>query len=402
MKRLLSVVLAIIVVFASLAGTASAASGGTDIKVKLNGEWVIFPAPPVLQNGKTYVEFRTLFTQLGYSIDYNASTKLIKAKSAARSIEMKPSGKTALVDGKNVPVNGEMKLLNGRTMVGVRFIATLSDKTVNWDGVKKIVTITDKGPTAQQQAEVFGVLDKLTAAEDAQDAAAYMAVFHAESPVRDLIRESVQETFAKVHTKTTFSEKTIDSYSPVEAVVYTVEQSVKVGGDGFFADVENEMLYTLHKENGKWAIYDAEQLSHQLLDLDGIWNEAIAAPEADKTAISALIAANAAAVNAKDLNAYKATLVPGAEGFDEDVNSMDELFKDTETSLKMNLEKNAIVELNGDKALLLTLHTFEVTIGGEMMPVKSINLYNLKKVDNKWLLMPGSNELYNDMDESEE
>ncbi|SFT15462.1 stalk domain-containing protein [Paenibacillus sp. BC26] len=402
MKRLLSVVLAIIVVFASLAGTASAASGGTDIKVKLNGEWVIFPTPPVLLNGKTYVEFRTLFTNLGYTIDYNASTKLIKAKSAVRSIEMKPSGTTALVDGKKVPVNGEMKLLNGRTMVGVRFIATLSDKTVNWDGVKKIVTIADKGPTAQQQAEVFGVLDRLTAAENAQDAAAYMAIFHSESPVRDLIRESVQETFAKVHTKTTFSEKTIDSYSSVEAVVYTVEQSVKVGGNGFFADVENEMLYTLHKENGKWAIYDAEQLSHQLLDLEGIWNEAIAAPEADKTAISALIAANAAAVNAKDLNAYKATLVPGVEGYEEDVASMDELFKDTETSLKMNLEKNAIVELNGDKGLLLTLHTFEVTIGGEMMPVKSINLYNLQKVDNKWLLMPGSNELYNDMNESEE
>ncbi|MBP3964792.1 stalk domain-containing protein [Paenibacillus lignilyticus] len=402
MKRLISVVLAIIVVFASLAGTASAASGGTDIKVKLNGEWVIFPTPPVLLNGKTYVEFRTLFTNLGYTIDYNASTKLIKAKSAVRSIEMKPSGTTALVDGKKVPVNGEMRLLNGRTMVGVRFIATLSDKTVNWDGVKKIVTIADKGPTAQQQAEVFGVLDKLTAAENAQDAAAYMAVFHSESPVRDLIRESVQETFAKVHTKTTFSEKTIDSYSSVEAVVYTVEQSVKVGGNGFFADVENEMLYTLHKENGKWAIYDAEQLSHQLLDLDGIWKEEITAPDADKSAISALIAANAAAVNAKDLNAYKATLVPGAEGYEEDVASMDELFKDTETSLKMNLEKNAIVELNGDKGLLLTLHTFEVTIGGEMMPVKSINLYNLQKVDNKWLLMPGSNELYNDMDESEE
>ncbi|RAP75918.1 stalk domain-containing protein [Paenibacillus montanisoli] len=45
---------------------------------------------------------------------------------------MKPTGTNALVDGKSVPVNGEMKLINGHTMVGVRFIATLSNKTVNW------------------------------------------------------------------------------------------------------------------------------------------------------------------------------------------------------------------------------------------------------------------------------
>ncbi|WP_308636322.1 stalk domain-containing protein [Paenibacillus silvisoli] len=400
MKRWLSAVLAMMVVFAALAGTASAASATPDIKVKLNGEWVIFPAPPVLLNGKTYVEFRTLFTKLGYSIDYNATTKVIKAKSSSRSIEMKPSGTTALVDGQKVPVNGEMRLLKGRTMVGVRFIATLSDKVVNWDGAKKIVTIVDKGPTAQQKAELFGALDKLSAAEEAHDLTAYMAQFHSASPVRDEVQQAAEELFGKAQTKTTYSEKTIDSFSATEAVIYTVEQSVKTGGTGFFPDIENEMLYTMHKENGKWVIYDVEVLSNQVVDADGLWKQEVAdAPEADKTAIAALIQANADAVNAKDIEAYKATLVAGAEGYEDDVAEMNELFADKEVALTMKLERNAIVELNGDKAVLLTKHTFEVTIGGEMMPVTSINMYKLQKVEGKWLLMPGSTELYNDMTE---
>ncbi|WP_165822680.1 stalk domain-containing protein [Paenibacillus montanisoli] len=403
MKRWLSAILAVLVVFAALAGTASAATASQTIKVKLNGEWVIFPTPPVLLNGKTYVEFRTLFTKLGYSIDYNASTKLIKAKSPARSIEMKPSGTTALVDGQKVPVNGEMKLLNGRTMVGVRFIATLSDKIVSWDGVKKIVTIVDKGPTAQQKAELFGVLDKLTAAEDAQDLNAYMAQFHSMSPIREMVQSGLEELFSKVQTKTTFSEKSIQSFSSTEAVIYTVEQSVKVneeGKNGFFADVENEMLYTMHKENGKWVIYDVEMLSNSVLDVDGLWKQELAAPDAAaKAEIEALIQANANAVNAKDINAYKATLVPGSEGFNEDVAQIEELFADTEVTLTMKVDRSAIVELEGDKAALLAQHTIEVTFDGEVMPVTSINLYNLQKVEGKWLLLPGSAELYNDLEE---
>ncbi|AZN43419.1 stalk domain-containing protein [Paenibacillus albus] len=394
MKRLMGFVLALLVVMTMAAGTASAATQQTDIKVKLNGEWVIFPAPPVLSNGKTYVEFRTLFTKLGYKIDYNAQSKTIKATSDVRSIQMQPTGTTAIVDGKKVPVNGEMKLISGRTMVGVRFIATLSDKTVNWDGAKKLVTITDKGPTAAQKAEVFAVLNQLTAAEDKQDADAFMALIHSAAPYRSSINDAIRDQFSHMHTKTEYTQMNLESYSSAEAVVTTVENSYKVSGDGFFPGMEYEIAYTLRKDNGKWAIYDIEQLSGEVNDVDGLWKQEVAVEDADKAAINAVLDAQTAASNAKDITAYSATLVPGAEGFQDDVDSAKELFEDPDTDVKMTFERSAVVGIDDTEAMVLVSFKMDLTMDGELTPVRSLYIFHAQKQqDGKWLLMPGPEEL---------
>lgn len=394
MKRIMGMVLALLVVFTMAAGTASAAMQKTDIKVKLNGEWVIFPTPPVILNSKTYVEFRTLFTKLGYSIDYNSATKTIKAKSDVRSIQMQPTGTSALVDGQKVPVNGEMKLINGRTMVGVRFIATLSDKTVSWDGTKKLVTIVDKGPTAAQKAEVFAVLNQLAAAEDKQDADAFMALIHSGSPYRSDINDVIRDQFARMHTKTEYEEMNVESYSAAEAVVSTLEHTYKVSGDGFYADTENEIAYTMRKDGGKWAIYDIEQLSSDIKDQDALWKQEVTVDDADKTALTAVLDAQTAATNAKDINAYSATLVPGAEGYQDDVDSAKEMFSDPDTTVKMTLERSAVVEMHDTEAMLLVSYKMDITMQDEPMPVRSLYIFHAQKQqDGKWLLMPGPEEL---------
>ncbi|REE68694.1 copper amine oxidase-like protein [Paenibacillus taihuensis] len=394
MKRIMGIVLALLVVFTMAAGTASAAAQKTDIKVKLNGEWVIFPTPPVILNSKTYVEFRTLFTKLGYTVDYKAATKTIIAKSDVRSIQMQPTGTTALVNGQKVPVNGEMQLIGGRTMVGVRFIATLSDKTVSWDGTKKLVTIVDKGPTAAQKAEVFAVLNQLSAAEDKQDADAFMALIHSASPYRSDINDVIRDQFARMHTKTDYDQMTVESYSAAEAVVSTVEHTYKVSGDGFYADTENEIVYTMRKDNGKWAIYDIEQLSSDIQDIDGLWKQEIPVDDAVKTGIKSVLDAQTAASNAKDIDAYSATLVPGAEGFQDDVDSAKEMFDDPDTSVKMTLERSAVVEMHDTDAMLLVSYKMDITMDGEVMPVRSLYIFHAQKQqDGKWLLMPGPAEL---------
>ncbi|NBD24447.1 stalk domain-containing protein [Paenibacillus glycinis] len=398
MKRWIGLALTLMVVLASFAGTASAAStnAAADIKVKLNGEWVIFPAPPVLLNGKTYVEFRTLFAKLGYAIDYDAATKTIKAKSDSRSIQMTPTGTTALVDGTKVPVNGEMKLLNGRTMVGVRFIATLSDKNVAWDGAKKIVSIDDKGATPAQQAEVFAVLNSLAAAEDKQDADAYVALFHSQSPMKDSVSEIVHDQFAKFHTKTDYVEMTLDSYSSSEAVVYTVEDTTRVSGTGFFPDKEYEIYYTLHREaNGKWAIYLQEVDTDAVLDEDSVWAQEIQAPDADKTALNALVSAQAAALNAQDIEAYKATLVPDADGYDDDVSDTKDWVDNKDMTLKAALVRTAVVELDGDSATVLAEFRYDLNAKDgteeDNVAFRSVAVYEMEKKDGKWLVLPGSN-----------
>jgi ketosteroid isomerase-like protein len=392
-KRLIVIGITAMLLLAMSEGAVSAASSAKQIRVSLNGKEVVFPAPPVILSGKTFVEFRTLFNSLGYKVDYVAATKKIKAQSSIRSIELSVGGTSVLVDGKKVATNGEMKIINGRTLVGVRFIATLSAKKVEWNAAKQTVFITDIGPTAEEKAALFNVLDGLTKAEAAGDANAFLAEFHSKSPQLDALKSSIEDQFAHMKTQTVILDKEIDSYSASEAVLITTEQTRKVSGTGFFADNTSEMSYTLHKEtNGQWAIYMVEQLSIEALDVNSLWKQEVQAPDADKQAIIALINAQAQAINEEDIEAYGATINQDYEGAKEDLAGLEELFG--AVTLKMVIEKSAIVAIDGDTATLLASITVEQTDGDDIPATRSISLMTLNKVNGKWLFNPGVSDLH--------
>ncbi|MFC5652977.1 stalk domain-containing protein [Paenibacillus solisilvae] len=394
-KRWMIAAITAMLVLVMSAGTVSAASAPKPIHIVLNGQEVVFSVAPKAISGKTYVEFRTLFQTLGYKVDYVAATKKIKATSSVRSIEMSTSGTSALIDGKKVATNGEMKIINGRTLVGVRFIATLSAKKVEWNAAKQTVFITDIGPTAQQKAAVFQVLTKLTQAEAAGDANAFLAVFHSKSPQADGLKASIPDQFARMKTQTVILDKEIDSYSAAEAVLVTTEQTRKVSGTGFFPDNVSQMSYTLRKEtNGQWAIYSAEQLSLEVLDVDSLWKQEIQAPDADQQAIKALLDAQAQAINEEDVEAYGATINQDYPGAEEDLAGLADLF--ASVNLKMVIEKSAIVEISEDSASILASVTVEQTDGDDIPSTRSISLMTLTKVNGKWLLDPGISDLYSE------
>ncbi len=369
--------------------TVTAATKPQPIRVTLNGKALAFPAPPISINGKTFVEFRTLFNELGYKVDYVPATKTVKAKSAERNIEMKLGGTTALVNGNKVPVNGEMKVISSRTMVGVRFIATLSDKNVAWNSTKRTVEITDKGPTAQQKAAVFSVLDKLAAAETAQDADAYLALFNV--PFREDIEQGTREQFAKFQTNTLYTAMDLESYSSAEAVVVTTEQTRKVNGEGFFADYESDFRYTLRTNSaGQWAIDDIEQLWYEVLDEESLWKQAVEVPEGDKAAIEAVLTSQIQAINDENVEAYRATYIPNAPGLAEDTEQLQLLFQNVD--LRATVEKMAVVEYGNGHALLLVASKTERVAGQNFPSYRSVSETSLVQQDGKWFFADANSE----------
>ncbi|MFC5470184.1 copper amine oxidase N-terminal domain-containing protein [Cohnella suwonensis] len=388
MKRWVIMALTAVLICVNVSAV-SAATQPQPIRVLLNGKAVVFQAPPILIDGKTFVEFRTLFTVLGYTVDYVATTKTVKAKSAERNIEMKLGAVSALVDGNKVPVNGDMKVINGRTMVGVRFIATLSDKNVVWNGAKRTVEITDKGPTAQQKAEVFGLFTKLAAAETAQDADAFLELYNAS--VREIIEPSIREQFAKFQTNTVYAAMDLESYSSAEAVVVTTEQTRKVKGDGFFADYESDIRYTLRKNaSGQWAIDDSELLWYGVLDEESLWKQAVEAPEEDKAAIEGALNSQIKAVNEENVDDYLAVYVPNAPGLAEDIEDLKNVFQNAD--LKATIDKMAIVEYGNGRAKILASIKVESVAGAQIPPYRSVTEMSLVQQDGKWLFADAESE----------
>ncbi len=95
-----------------------------------NGQITTMDTAPMIKEGRTYVPFRALGEALGAEVGYSASTGLVTAKLADRTITMVVGSKTMQVDQLSVTMDAEPFIDNGRTMVPVRAAAEAFGFTV--------------------------------------------------------------------------------------------------------------------------------------------------------------------------------------------------------------------------------------------------------------------------------
>jgi ketosteroid isomerase-like protein len=375
------------------AGAAAAAASPQAIRVTLDGELLNFPAAPQLIGGKTFVEFRTLFKALGYSVDYAASSKTVKAASSARKIEMKVGGSTALVNGSKVPVNGDLKLVGGRTMVGVRFIATLSAKKVEWNGQSRTVVISPSGPTDAERSEIFAVLHALSRAEAASDAEAYMAGFLPDAQGRAQLEAAIRAQFARVQIKTEYVYMKLITYTGSQAVISTTEDIRKAGGAAFFPDNRSVFDYHLRKDaKGQWKIDFVEQLSAEVLNMNELWKQEVQVPASDKQEVEALLSAQTAAINGKNYEAYATTYMPGVEGLDQEMADLKDMLAAAQTTVRV--ERSGVVEYSGGRAMLLVSMLLEIKDGADTLSGRTVIAIPAVKQEGKWLFSGIGEDLY--------
>ncbi|WP_168735654.1 copper amine oxidase N-terminal domain-containing protein [Cohnella fermenti] len=389
-----ALMLAIPSTFAAAAPTASAAAAAKPIAVTLNGQALTFNVQPSVIGGSTFVEFRSLFAALGYSIDYASKTKTITASSDEHRIVMSIGGDVAFVDGTSVPMSGQVVVKDGRTLVGVRFIATLSGKSVDWAAATRTVVIVDRGPNAEQKRELLSFLDRSEQIFNAEDrnADAVLALIADDSPIRGAMQEKLlAEKDASLQTKTTYREAGVEAYSAKEAVLHVIEDNVKIGGDDYYFDNSSELLLTLHPGvQGEWLLYDMEYVAVQYTGGASLIEETVPVPDADKAAIEAVLKAQLDALNEEDLAAYKATF-SGTEGLDAYFAAIESGLADYDQQLQA--EKTSIVYYNGtDKAVAIRSIVAEDLEDGFRTRFHQGN-YLVKK-DGKWLF-DGTEYVYN-------
>ncbi|MFC5699719.1 copper amine oxidase N-terminal domain-containing protein [Cohnella faecalis] len=382
MKRLMLFVFAAVLAF-GLTGTASAAGSAkpATATVLLNGKEVAFSAAPIVIKGKTYVEFRALFNALGYEIDYEAKTKTIKASTEGHKIEMSTGGDVAFVNGKTVASSGEIKVINSRTMIGVRFIAALTDKKVDWDGVTRKVIITNWGPTEEEKRAILGVFDKFRLIEAADDLEGFVQLFADDSGV-DI--KALLPNWERTKTQTTFKELLITDFSGDEAVVKVTDETVKVSG-AFFPEYSSVYNATLRKSSsGEWGIYNIEVLKADILSVDKLFAQEISFPEADKAAIGALFDAQTKAIYEKKMDDFMATVTTKDDAEAEELKQQMQWFFDS-FDIKRTIEKWAVVDSEeNDQAIVVISALMEVNLNGIHFKVRTVFSDGVVKKGGKW------------------
>jgi len=136
--------------------TITLTSGGSGGKVTIlltigkkiayvNGKATTLDVAPFIDKGRTFVPFRfigeSLGAQVGYTTDSSGRVATVSYKLGSTSITLYIGSKNAIVNGKTVKLDVPPQIVQGRTVVPIRFVTEALGCKVDWDGEKQEILI---------------------------------------------------------------------------------------------------------------------------------------------------------------------------------------------------------------------------------------------------------------------
>ena len=109
------------------------------IRVFFNDDPLVFEVDPVIENGVTLVEFRTLFERIGLEIGWDAETQTVTGSRDGLKLSLTIGSKTARINGKPVELDAAPKIMRDKTVVPLRFAAEAAGSDVRWDGAARTI-----------------------------------------------------------------------------------------------------------------------------------------------------------------------------------------------------------------------------------------------------------------------
>jgi hypothetical protein len=123
--------------------------GSTDYTV--NGQAQTMDTPPIISGGRTLLPIRYVSTPLNATVNWDPSQQMVKVSLNSNTIDLWIGQNIAQVNGTATPIDSTNSvvapiIVNGRTMLPMRFIAESLGCQVNWDPSQQMVTVTYPQP----------------------------------------------------------------------------------------------------------------------------------------------------------------------------------------------------------------------------------------------------------------
>ena len=150
LKKTAVVFLFLLMVFAFPLPASAAQS--TNATVLVFGQKVSFDVQPVLDNGRILVPVRQIAEALGADVTFDKQSGTVTLQKGSYTISLGignqtatktviPSGVYTELDTDTLSLDVPAKIIDGRTMVPVRFVAESFDIDVNWNSKTRTVNI---------------------------------------------------------------------------------------------------------------------------------------------------------------------------------------------------------------------------------------------------------------------
>jgi hypothetical protein len=99
----------------------------------VNGRTVSLDVPPVVVNGRTMVPVRFVGEAFGASFSWDNAQRKATYQYGDLTIEIYADKKTAMINGKSISLDTAPVIIEGRTMVPLRFVGEHMGASVEWD-----------------------------------------------------------------------------------------------------------------------------------------------------------------------------------------------------------------------------------------------------------------------------
>jgi hypothetical protein len=113
----------------------------------VNGASKTLDSPPVIKNSRTLVPIRAIIEALAGTVGWDATTKKATVTLGKKTIALWIGKSAATVNGVSTPIDSTNakvvpEIINGRTMLPLRFVTENLGATVGWDQNTQTITIT--------------------------------------------------------------------------------------------------------------------------------------------------------------------------------------------------------------------------------------------------------------------
>lgn len=104
---------------------------------------VTLEAAPYAPNGTTLVPVRAITEAFGSTVDWDGTTQEVLITKDNTTIKLKIGSKTVYVNGNAVEMLEAAQIINGKTVIPLRFISENMGYKVEWDGATSKITISN-------------------------------------------------------------------------------------------------------------------------------------------------------------------------------------------------------------------------------------------------------------------
>ena len=123
-------------------GSEGSAAVSDEISVTVGGSYISFDVPPRIIDGTTMLPVRLALEPLGAEFAWDEKSQTVTVRANGKTIVLTIGAETAVVDGANKPLMKPAMIIDGRTLIPIRFVAEELGYGVDWDNDTRTVIIS--------------------------------------------------------------------------------------------------------------------------------------------------------------------------------------------------------------------------------------------------------------------